>query len=277
MPSGCRLVNGHIVGPYMLLSNTDLRNGDLSEISLEHAYLTGANIQGANILKTDFRKVESLYQVTTGLHPYDEDIGTAKSVQLPIDDDFTPLLPGDYAFALGYIFGPNLTLLGEDLAWVDTRNRAGSLIPRTLSKFLEIGGAPRGYAGEVKNTRANDANSYKDAWSWISYYDGDTSYDATKKETAEAKAAIYDPDAPNMVLKGEWEEVNSHVYRHVSKTGIDGKPIIRNYLSDDMMTKGSGAGGKPFIIAGISLKNTVFKVDSFFNVQFIREWYFNTA
>ena len=88
------------------------------------------------------------------------------NLQLPFDDPFSPLLPideeysnitllykptnthsgsvkvehkktykGTYGFALGYILGPNLILLGEDLAW--RKNTMGVLMRQT-NNFTEI-------------------------------------------------------------------------------------------------------------------------------------------
>lgn len=293
-PPGCRIENGIFVGPNMNLINADLRSADLSELSFEDSDLSGAIIQGANLSKADFRKVKSLYRVTTGLHPYDESVGNVvDGIQLPFDDPFSPLLPiteesvelenggtriniklivhkdghayvddegdpydenskgekysvgnqeesykGTYAFALGYIFGPNLILIGEDLAWRE--NRIGGLIRQKGNPIIRRGLNPWG-DGAVTVTTEN--------------LPGRTEGTSTFTGIDFAIPTWYG-------YVEEW-------MRRFNYIQGDKDPTNLNDERDAIFTRAGNPNMTPFIIAGISLENTIFKVDSIFNVYFV--------
>jgi len=295
MPPGCRIENGIFVGPNMNLINADLRSTDLSELSFEDSDLSGAIIQGANLSKADFRKVKSLYKVTTGLHPYDESVGNVvDGTQLPFDDPFSPLLPiteesvelenggtriniklivhkdghayvddkgkpygedplsekypvdnqqesykGTYAFALGYIFGPNLILIGEDLAW--RKDRIGVLMRQRGDPVVRQGFNPWG-DGAVTVTTKNLPR--RDDRGRITFHGMD------------------------FELPTWFGNVQSWIkrFRYIKEKT---EPEKVDDERDAIFTKAGKPNMTPFIIAGISLENTIFKVDSIFNVYFV--------
>ena len=276
-PPGCRVENGIFVGPHMNLVKANLQSADLADLSFAGSDLTGANIQGANIINADFREVTSLLNVTTGLHPYDVDYNSTQinsgGVQFPVDYDkfsmLTPLLPRGYAFALGYIFGPNLTLLGEDLAWIE--DHKGSLIPEVS---YTRGGYSKYRASQLNTVRWDDA--HQEAWPWVTHYDDKVEH--REEDAQETIDAIY--GTTTKVLKPEWEkkigtrnptfsnlQTRYIYYQHRTKKKSDGTPLTTKTLTDDMLHTIQSVN--VFIIAGISLKNTVFKVDSIYNVFFI--------
>lgn len=337
MPPGCRIENGIFVGPNMNLINADLRSADLSELSFEDSDLSGAIIQGANLSKADFRKVKSLYKVTTGLHPYDESVGNVvDGTQLPFDDPFSPLLPiteesfkvivhkdghayvddkgkpygedplsekypvynqqesykGTYAFALGYIFGPNLILIGEDLAW--RKDRIGGLIRQTGDpKEITESESRAALAVQAERARTAANNAEKIGSANLAFLvrkaEKAEAAAAASAETQEALAAGELPGAiavetTNLPRRDDRGRITFHGmdfelptwfgnvqswikrFRYIKEKTEPGKVDDER---DAIFTKAGNTNMTPFIIAGISLENTIFKVDDIFNVYFV--------
>lgn len=166
LPDGYKMLNKHIVGPGVDLTNADLKNIDFRDIDLRDCNLTNtdfrnANLKGVisgNIIITDWEpklpigyKLVSGFIVGPGIHLENamlkninnsNDLISFKDVNLEDSvltganmlsvsfNGFTskgniigePILPNQYKFLKGHIFGPKINLSNNDLTNFDLTN-----------------------------------------------------------------------------------------------------------------------------------------------------------
>lgn len=109
LPSGTRLVSGHLVGPGVDLTNRDLSNTDLSNLDLAGADLSGASLAFASIAGANLTGANLNGAVLEGV--FSDQVGGQPSG-----------LPAGYSLVDGFLFGPGVDLNNRDLTNLNVAN-----------------------------------------------------------------------------------------------------------------------------------------------------------
>ncbi len=116
LPSRYVLINGFIIGPNVNLAGDDLTNANLTSAVLTGANLTGAVLTGADLTGADLTSAVLTGAVLTGADLTgadltESDLNRIKSGKIKGN----PILPSGYVLINGFIIGPNVNLVIDDL------------------------------------------------------------------------------------------------------------------------------------------------------------------
>lgn len=104
VPTGYKVINGHLVGPGLKLDYANLSGGDLSGMNLTGAKFTGANLTGANLTGANLSGVNLDTAILDGIKSGNNTQGPSR------------LPPGYWKKIKGYLVGPGANLAGANFS-----------------------------------------------------------------------------------------------------------------------------------------------------------------